>query len=430
MAADLHAERSMLIAVQDVGKIGSWSFEVASRDPRMDGADAPNLRDRPATLKPTAESVRAIIHPDDRAAVMAAAARILSQPASVHSIEHRLRRPDGAERTVEQRLHVTFDDQGTPLRAVGTCQDITERRRGERALRESQAMLSMAGRLAQVGAWSVELPALRVIWSDTLADIHEMPRGFVPTVEEALAFYAPEHVETMRTSFARCVDDGTPFDVEHAIVTASGRRVWVRAIGEAVRDDNGSVRRVQGALQDLTERKQAEQHMHRLALRLTNTLESISDGFFTVDRNWRYTYVNGRARKQLQERGEELIGREMWEVFPEALGTPFEQGYRRAMSGSTGVAFEAMYAPWNAWISVDCYPTDEGLSVYFRDVTQKRGDTPTPRAARGVRVAAERHRDDPRPGTAHRLRQRRVHPDHRFLAAKKLSADRDMCTAR
>ena len=370
---ELEAEHSRLLAVQQVANIGSWSLDIATmtyewteQTHRICGTD-------PQRFKPTIDSVRALIHPDDLAAVLAVTARSLREPAPVYTIEHRLRQPGGDEKIVEQRLHVSFDDDGKPVRSLGTCQDITERRRGELELRRSQAMLSMSGRLARVGAWSVELPAMQVLWSDALAEIHDETPGYSPSLEQALHYYAPEYIDVIRVAFGRCVADGTPFDAELEIVTARGRRIWVRTIGEAVRDGDGTIRLVQGALQDLTERKHAEQEVRRLASTLTHTLESISDGFFTVDREWRYTYVNGQARKRMESQaGEKLLGRVMWDVFPQALGTPFEGGYRRAMSGEAGVAFEAAYEPWGAWISVNCYPTEEGLSVYFRDVTQAR----------------------------------------------------------
>jgi PAS domain S-box-containing protein len=372
MAADLEADRRLLVAVQEVAKIGSGTLDVATMTYQWSEQTHRIFGTDPGSFEPTIASVRALIHPDDLAGVLAVTARSLEAPAPVHRVEHRLRQPGGAERIVEQRLHVSFDASGRPVQALGTCQDITDRRLAEQQLRESQQMLSMAGRLAHVGAWSVELAADRVTWSDALAAIHDEPAGFMPTLEQAIGYYAPEHIELMWASFRRCAGEGTPFDVEHEIITARGRRVWVRAIGEAVRDSGGVIRRVQGALQDLTEQKQAEQHTRRLALRLKNTLESISDGFFTVDREWRYTYVNGRAVEQMRQAEEDLVGRVMWEVFPRALGTPFESGYRRAMAGEAGIAFEAMYEPWNAWISVNCYPTEEGLSVYFRDVTLAR----------------------------------------------------------
>jgi hypothetical protein len=183
--------------------------------------------------------VRALIHPDDLPDVLAVTARSLERPGAAHRVEHRVRRVGAAERILEQRIDVSFDAAGKPVRALGTCQDITERRHAEGELRQKRAMLAMAGRLAQVGAWSVELPTLQVTWSDELALMHDEVRGFAPTLEQRLAYYAPEAVQTMRDAFERCVAEGVAFDVEHELITAGGRRIWARTMGEAVRDVDG-----------------------------------------------------------------------------------------------------------------------------------------------------------------------------------------------
>ena len=252
--------------------------------------------------------------------------------------------------------------------------DITDRKRAGRALRDNQAFLRMAGRLAQVGSWAVELPPDKVVLSDVLATMHGEPDGFAPTVEQAFAYYAPEYQGLIRTAFNDCLEHGRPFSVEAEIIRRDGARVWIFSAGEAVRDASGAIIRVQGAMQDLSERKAAERGARQLAYTLTNTLESITDGFLTIDHEWRFTFVNNEAQRMLGRTREQLIGSVMWEEFPESLDTEFERGYRLAMVSKVGSSFESLYAPWNAWIAVHCYPSETGLSIYFRDVTQQRRD--------------------------------------------------------
>jgi PAS domain S-box-containing protein len=372
LTADLAAEHARLLVVQDVAKIGSWSLDFKTGVYEWSEQTHRICETEPGSFVPTADNVYTIVHPDDRAAFRAATVGSMQRPAANYSMEHRLALPSGIERVVEQRWQVFRDVAGNALSARGTCQDITERRLAERELRENQSLLSMAGRLAHVGAWSVELPPTRVIWSEAMALIHDMPPGTVPTIEEAFAFFVPEHVEPLHAAFTRCMIDGEPYDVEYEIVTELGRRVLVRAIGEAVRDESGTIRRVQGALQDLTQHREAELNAERLADKLANTLETISEGFFTLDREWRFTYLNKEAERLFQKSRENLIGRVLWEVYPEAIGTVFQERYSAAMAGASGQSFEAMYAPWAVWIGAKCYPSDEGLSVYFRDVTSER----------------------------------------------------------
>ncbi len=309
------------------------------------------------------EDVAAMVHIDDMRALGGE---------SVLDRETLVKGANGTSRWFSRIKVPMLDRAGNVAGLVGISRDITARKDAERELRESQSLLSIAGRLAQVGGWAVDLPAERVIWSDALAAIHDEPSGRSPSTEEALAYYVPEHRERMRETFERCASLGTPFDVEYELATAQGRRIWVRAIGEAVLGDDGTIRRVQGALQDLSERKRAEQEARHLATRMTNILESITDGFFTIDRAWRYTYLNSQAEQMLQASRDELIGRSLWDVYPASLGTIFEDSFRRAMAGETGISFEALYAPSASWLSVDCYPSDEGLSIYVRDVGVKR----------------------------------------------------------
>lgn len=125
------------------------------------------------------------------------------------------------------------------------------------ALRDSAALMRIAGGMARFGGWSVDLATQRVTSSEEVAAIFELPPGSLRTLEEAFQFYAPEGRERIRKAFADCAQYGTPGDEELEIITASGRRLWVRTLGEAVRDETGRIIRVQGAFQDITDQKQA-----------------------------------------------------------------------------------------------------------------------------------------------------------------------------
>ena len=163
----------------------------------------------------------------------------------------------------------------------------------EQALRDSKAMLDMAGRSAKVGGWTFDVAQRRLHWSDMVAGLHDEPAGYSPSMEQGLAAFVPEHRAAVQAAVQRCIASGTPYDLEAEKVSATGRRFWVRTIGEAVRDAEGRIVRIQGALQDITERKLAALETQKLAQRLSNTLESISDAFFTVDRDWRFTSTLG-----------------------------------------------------------------------------------------------------------------------------------------
>jgi PAS domain S-box-containing protein len=108
------------------------------------------------------------------------------------------------------------------------------------------------------------------------------------------------------------------------------------------------------------------------AQQLLATLESISDAFFSLDLDWRLTYVNPQMTRLVNRSSQELIGKNIWEEFPEAAGALFEQEYRRAVAERVTVSFEAFYPPFNVWYAVRAYPMASGLAVYFQDVTEQK----------------------------------------------------------
>ncbi|MCC3408533.1 MAG: PAS domain-containing protein [Microcoleus sp. PH2017_10_PVI_O_A] len=111
---------------------------------------------------------------------------------------------------------------------------------------------------------------------------------------------------------------------------------------------------------------------HAPAQQLSDTLESISDGFFALDRNWRFTYVNSQAARWLNRTSKDLIGNSVWEEFPESAGSLFEQEYLRCNREQVTVSFESFYQPLNAWYAVRAYPIASGIAVYFQDVTDSK----------------------------------------------------------
>jgi PAS domain S-box-containing protein len=101
-------------------------------------------------------------------------------------------------------------------------------------------------------------------------------------------------------------------------------------------------------------------------------LETIADAFLAVDRNWRITYVNREAERLLEHPREDLLGRDLWVTFPEARGTTFEREYRRAFESQHAVQFEEFYPPLTRWFDVRAYPSDNHLTIYFHDTTERR----------------------------------------------------------
>jgi len=109
----------------------------------------------------------------------------------------------------------------------------------------------------------------------------------------------------------------------------------------------------------------------------TRILDRMTDAFFALNENWEFTYLNDRGRQVISDAaegtaGDDLLGRDIWEAIPSAVGTEFYEQYHRAMGEQEAVSFEAYYDPLETWFEVNAYPSKTGLSVYFRDVTERR----------------------------------------------------------
>ena len=106
--------------------------------------------------------------------------------------------------------------------------------------------------------------------------------------------------------------------------------------------------------------------------RLENVLASINDQFLILDRAWRYVYVNDRVMEMTGLRKEELLGREIWQLFPETVGTIMEHELRRAMTDQTPVHFEYNHRLWDRWFEIRGYPSQEGITAFVTEITRRK----------------------------------------------------------
>ncbi len=199
---------------------------------------------------------------------------------------------DGRIVTVEVNSKLVSEG-GVPVGIQGIARDVTERKAAREELEQSSALLRIAGQAAHLGGWKLELPERTLTWSDENCIIHDVQPGYIPTLDEGIASYYPEHRAHVLNCVDSCAENGTPYDFELPIVTAKGRHIWIRSIGEAVRDTDGKIVRLQGAIQDITDRKKGEEALRqkdsliRIAGEVTRTggwaIEVLTQQLFWTD---------------------------------------------------------------------------------------------------------------------------------------------------
>lgn len=125
------------------------------------------------------------------------------------------------------------------------------------------------------------------------------------------------------------------------------------------------------------ELRQAREALRRANERMENMLECLSDGFCAVDHDWRIIYINGRALEMLaplQRTRAGLVGRDIWEAFPELRGSQLENLYRRAMDDRETAVLEFFYPGLGRWFEVRAHPSSDGLTLHFQDIDRRKAD--------------------------------------------------------
>ncbi|WP_323762141.1 PAS domain S-box protein [Maricaulis sp.] len=166
--------------------------------------------------------------------------------------------------------------------------DVTKRKLTEAGLIESQnrlesllERLSAVTELGGIGSWEIDLDTMTPIWDDITRQIHDVDADYLPDMETAIEFYAPEVRDLISAKVAHCVETGEPWDIELPFITAKDRRIWVRAVGRRVLRDGRPVRLV-GSFQDVTERREREEELRLVSTRLEVALESSGIGVWDV----------------------------------------------------------------------------------------------------------------------------------------------------
>ncbi|MEY2498634.1 MAG: hypothetical protein QOD12_2190 [Verrucomicrobiota bacterium] len=125
-------------------------------------------------------------------------------------------------------------------------------------------------------------------------------------------------------------------------------------------------------IRELAERNQARAALQDSARTMTNILENTTDGFFAVDSNWKVTYLNAEAEVMIGRSRHELLGGVLWERFPELVGSVFQINYQKVMAEQIAIEFEACDPTGKIWYEVHAYPSNGGVSVFFRDISERK----------------------------------------------------------
>lgn len=165
-----------------------------------------------------------------------------------------------------------FADGDGNLRTSMIIRDMTERRQMDREVRTTAELLNMTGEMAKVGGWEFDAETGRGRWTDEVALIHDLDPASETNVQQGLGFYSGESREKIERAVAEAVERGVSYDLELEMVSAAGKKKWVRTMGIPVMEGE-RVKKVRGIFQDITERKRTEEELAKHRGRLEDLVE-------------------------------------------------------------------------------------------------------------------------------------------------------------
>ena len=305
------------------------------------------------------------IHPDDRARVRDA---IDQQKHGTYDEEYRVVQPDGSVRWVHDRAFPIRDATGSVYRVVGIAKDVTEQKRIAKELRQERDRMEGVLDASPIGILFIgengQIPLANASATDIFGrspdDIAAYLREGVSIVDESGEPIAPEQLpHQVVLESGEC-----QIDQVLGIRTPTGERVWISTNASPHSSDEGVVL----AIEDITDQRELESE-------LDEVLGRISDAFYALDESWRFTHANDRAEELLEFPGDGLVGEHIWTAFEWTANSRIRQEFERSMQRQEAVTFEEYYpSPIDRWFEFNAYPSNSGLSVYFRDITERKAD--------------------------------------------------------
>jgi PAS domain S-box-containing protein len=354
----------------EAANAGTWDWNIATGAVLWSDNMESVHGQPPGSFTGTLESFFQFVHYEDRDSVRQKIGRAI-ESGEQYVVEYRTVGPDGKVSWMEAKGRVSYDERtGQPKRMMGVSTNITERKAAEIALRESEERFRTLARHAPVGIFQLDSKGSCLFTNERWRMLSGM------TQEEALRdgwmrAIHPDDLDRILRVRQEGITRGRPYAAEYRIIGPGGKVSWIEAVAVPMRNNAGEVTGYIGTTTDITEHKLWEGELERTKKRVTDVLESITEMFIAVDSQWRFTYANQATVETTGKPLEEILGKNIWELFPEIVATNFHSQCERVMTERVPVHFEFI-GPRGSWFDVHAHPAEDGLSAYILDVTKRK----------------------------------------------------------
>jgi len=309
------------------------------------------------------------LHPDDRERIEQQYRECILEAKS-QEIEFRAIAADGHPVWLQDNVSVVKDAEGRLTKITGLMVDMSDayRQAGQRQQAEEQLKrYQVLSEHSRDIVLFVRLDGQIIEANNAAIQAYGYDRTELLSLKIA-TLRAPETHALIAEQIEQADKQGILFETIHRRKDGSFFPVEVSAQSTVI----GNEKIVLSIIRDITERKRAEEALRESNRRITNILESITDAFVALDHQWRITYVNQETARLNGQKPEDMIGKTHWQQWPWSVGTVVEREYRRAVTERVAVHLEILYEPLNLWLEIHAYPSQDGLSIYFRDITERK----------------------------------------------------------
>jgi PAS domain S-box-containing protein len=309
------------------------------------------------------------LHPDDRERIEQQYRECILEAKS-QEIEFRAIAADGHPVWLQDNVSVVKDAEGRLTKITGLMVDMSDayRQAGQRQQAEEQLKrYQVLSEHSRDIVLFVRLDGQIIEANNAAIQAYGYDRSELLSVKID-TLRAPQTHALIAEQIEQADKQGILFETIHRRKDGSFFPVEVSAQSTVI----GNEKIVLSIIRDITERKRAEEALRESNRRITNILESITDAFVALDHQWRITYVNQETARLNGQKPEDIIGKTHWEQWPWSVGTVVEREYRRAVTERVAVHLEILYEPLNMWLEIHAYPSQDGLSIYFRDITERK----------------------------------------------------------
>ncbi len=253
---------------------------------------------------------------------------------------------------------------------LSIVRNISDRKRNEGETLKANIRLEISEEVSKTGFWEYDCETKKSLWStQTYKHFNLEPNAELPTLAQIENYILPEDKNSITDSFALAIQGYQP---QSKIFRTNSETIGLKylyTIWHIEKDSAGKPVKVFGIIQDITQSVLLKEILIKSEAEYKKSLDRITDGFVSLNENWDFTYMNKKGGEIFNVDPEKLIGKHISTLFTEGQGKPFVKAYSLAMKSQKHVFIEEFYPPFEKWFENHIYPSTDGLSIYFRDVT-------------------------------------------------------------